>query len=477
MFFFVSFIIKLLESVEIPLSVVNEIPHFGRRNLHSIALQNEVQRLYVGAIQLGLTWFNVSFDTGSTHLWVWGNSSICSQPCHCGYENKQCCTSDWMSTYALPREVSNSSSSKRMYIKYGTGWVSGFMHKDKISMAGIEFTDSFGVATSWAPQLVHCEERMDGILGLGVHSDIFYPLIAKSHLDHLIFSFDLRPGRETFLLGESPDPSQFRELHWFPLFTPNHERWTISSNALGVSSENKTHILHFRHFHGRVLIDSGTSYIVIPYKFWKDFVKLIRKSRPDCKILGSSSHNGLDCSDIYKKYEGLPDFWVNIGYKRFVLTPEEYAIFDPPDYIHQDCSNRQCILTIAISGGTSQIYVLGDIFMRKYYTIFDKTNRKIGLGSQEVLEDAVPIPRNHHRKSDKNAMMSLLIIFGAVSIFCAGSFGTVLFFFPECDSTPRRLESLKNLELAIQAHDNQAQVSPTPVSKIEVELVENQPFI
>ena len=38
-FLFVSVIVNLLESLEIPLSLVNEIPHFGRRNLHSVALE------------------------------------------------------------------------------------------------------------------------------------------------------------------------------------------------------------------------------------------------------------------------------------------------------------------------------------------------------------------------------------------------------------------------------------------------------
>ncbi len=48
----------------------------------------------------------------------------------------------------------------------------------------------------------------------------------------------------------------------------------------------------------------------------------------------------------------------------------------------QDVGNGQCMLAVQgidLPSMGSAMWILGDVFLRKYYTVFDYENRKVGI--------------------------------------------------------------------------------------------------
>lgn len=68
----------------------------------------------------------------------------------------------------------------------------------------------------------------------------------------------------------------------------------------------------------------------------------------------------------------LPDLHFMINGKTYSLSPSEYVIN----------SGKVCLLAmiaIDIPKPNGPLWILGDIFIRKYYTIFDMENKKVGF--------------------------------------------------------------------------------------------------
>jgi len=411
MYTFILFIVIVLDAIHIPLSVVTIHARNPRRFLNSfVPLKNEIGRLYVGPIFLGSQRFLVAFDTGSPTLWVYGDSDICSSLCDCNEESNQCCTGDWMHTYSLSETY--RSASGKLNIRYGSGWVKGNLGLEEIILGNLSVSHEFGIAKEWAAEMTDCVEKMDGILGLSLRSPFLHTFFRDHHFQDTIFSFNLEPGHESLTLGEL-NHSRFNYLQYFP--TSSIDKWSLHSNGFGISVGNTSTVLH--HHTGSALIDSGTSYLVFPTSAWRKFALEIQKARPDCTMIEEAG-NGIGC-DISKGFQNLPVFWVDIGSKKFLFSPEDYVIIDK---LHEniefhDCTPWTCLMTIAISGTDStRTYVLGDVFLRKYYTVFDQTNRKIGIGSIHAINNSLLTTEKIHRKS-KSAFLYFIIVLCISIIF------------------------------------------------------------
>jgi len=135
----------------------------------------------------------------------------------------------------------------------------------------------------------------------------------------------------------------------------------------------------------RAAIDTGTSLIAIPV----DAAEALHK-----EIGGKKSFSGayvLDCSTV----ASLPNI---------VLTfkgGHEYTL-EPKDYIIEN--GGQCIsgiMGIDVPKPAGPIWIIGDVFLRKYYSIYDFDNERVGfatakhstmLKEPEFLKDENPFP-------------------------------------------------------------------------------------
>lgn len=107
----------------------------------------------------------------------------------------------------------------------------------------------------------------------------------------------------------------------------------------------------------QAIADTGTTLIVGPSS---DTDKLN-------KALGGTSNGDGSYSFNCKKVSSLPDITFTIGGKALKVSPKDYIFIDSGS-----CSS-------GIVGGSDDLWILGDVFIRSYYTIFDGTNNRVGF--------------------------------------------------------------------------------------------------
>eukprot|EP01041_Mallomonas_annulata_P014095 gene14095-29989_t len=310
---------------------------------------------YFGTISLGTPAqsFQVIFDTGSSDLWV--ASSKCGSSCgnHPKYDSSK------SSTY--------TEDGKIFKIKYGSGPVSGFQSIDELSVGGLsvpnqdfaEVTDASGLG------LAYKVGKFDGIFGLAFPilsvNKIPTPienLISAKIIDKAQFAFYLGKENgdkgELVLGGYNPDRCG-GNITWVPLSSETYWEIVLDDVKLGdvdFISPGEHH----------AIVDSGTSILTGPSE---DVEKIAKKLGAKRFIHGQYI---ISC----KNMEHLPNIDFTIAGEVYTLTPKDYILAAGPI-----CMLGIMAMDIPKPGGP--LWILGDVFMRKFYTIFDVTDQRVGI--------------------------------------------------------------------------------------------------
>mmetsp|Transcript_3850 Transcript_3850/g.5898 ORF Transcript_3850/g.5898 Transcript_3850/m.5898 type:complete len:389 (-) Transcript_3850:100-1266(-) len=308
---------------------------------------------YYGTITLGGKQdFNVIFDTGSSNLWVAGIKCMFS----CGLHHR----------YNARRSPSYVANNTEFNIQYGSGPVKGYFSGDDLDFGGLvvqtqtfaEITDASGLGAAF---LIG---KFDGILGMGFDSisvaqtpTPFHMLMKENKLEKGMFAFYLGNEEEGELVLGGADPDHYTgEIEWVPLTSATY--WMVGlddvtlEGASYYASENEKAKL--------AIVDSGTSLIAGP----KDEVSAIAEQIGAIKLPILNEYV-IPCEF------SLPTLEFTIGGKRYPLTGKEYVI---------DAGKGVCLLALmGIDVPAGPMWILGDVFMRKYYSVFDMENERVGF--------------------------------------------------------------------------------------------------
>ena len=313
---------------------------------NGIPITNFLNAQFYGPIHIGSPpqQFIVIFDTGSSNLWV---------PTK-GCRSIACLTHPKYDPSASSTYEKNGTE---MVIQYGKGKVAGTVGIDVIDFGGYNVNDVyFGMMTQVSANFI--ATKAAGILGLAYQKisidhlpPVFDLLVKQGLINDPVFSFYLtkNPGQEGSMLTLGGYDKQYFEgdIKYYPL--TNDTYYIIDTADFGVDKTslgaNKTY---------SSIIDSGSSLIVGSTHLVNELLKYL-PAKPDCK-----------------KISEYPTLYFTFGKDTYEIGPDFYIIND----------FGACILGVmAMDGLPFDGFILGDVFIRKYYSIFDYGGSRVGFAT------------------------------------------------------------------------------------------------
>ncbi|KAK4250026.1 vacuolar protease [Corynascus novoguineensis] len=319
---------------------------------HPVPITNFMNAQYFSEISLGIPpqKFKVVLDTGSSNLWV---PSVECGSIACYLHSKY--DSSASSTYKK-----NGTSFE---IRYGSGSLSGFVSQDTLTIGDITVKhQDFAEATS-EPGLAFAFGRFDGILGLGydrisVNGIVppFYNMIEQKLIDEPVFAFylaDSEEGSEIVFGGVDKDRYKGK-ITTIPLRRKAY--WEVDFDAISYGDD--TAELE----NTGIILDTGTSLIALPSQLAEMLNAQIGAKK------NYAGQYAIDCN----KRDSLKDVTFNLAGYNFTLGPYDYVL-----EIQGSCIST--FMGMDFPEPTGPLAILGDAFLRRYYSIYDLGADTVGL--------------------------------------------------------------------------------------------------
>ncbi|XP_072419849.1 gastricsin-like [Chiloscyllium punctatum] len=321
-------------------------------------LVNFMDNFYYGSITIGNPpqSFTVLFDTGSSNLWV--PSIFCSSPAcenHPRYN---------------PRQSSTFSTNRQSFgIAYGSGSLTGFFGFDTVNVAGISIPQQeFGLSQN-EPGTTFYYAKYDGILGLsypalsaGGATPVFDGMMQNNLVSSPVFSVYLgrQPnsqygGEVTF--GGIDNSLYTGEIVWVPVLQELY--WLIPMQGVLLNGQPI-----FCTQGCQAMVDTGTSLLTAPSEELEQLMQYIGASR------NQYGEYTVNCNDV-----------ANLPSMTFVINGVDLTI-PASAYIQQ--SYGQCLVAfeptyLPAPTRSGPFWILGDVFLREFYSIYDRGNNRMGF--------------------------------------------------------------------------------------------------
>ncbi|XP_043307699.1 pregnancy-associated glycoprotein 2-like [Cervus canadensis] len=313
-------------------------------------LRNFLDIAYVGTIAIGTPpqEFRVLFDTGSADLWV--PSITCGSP-DCKTHN----------TFNPQNSSSFREAGQTFTIYYGPQLILGLLGSDTVRIGNfVSLNQSFGLSVV---EFGYDGVPFDGVLGLAFPSisitgaiPIFDNLWSQGAFSEPVFAFYLsksKPEGSVVMFGGVDHRYYKGELNWVPV--SHTSRWQISMNSTTMNGEVVACSRGCQAF-----VNTGVPSIYGPKEMVTNIHKLMN-ARPE------GSEYVVSCDAV----NTLPPVIFNINGIDYPLPPEAYIIKE----------KNSCISAFhgVVQAASSENWLLGDVFLRQYFSVFDRKNERIGL--------------------------------------------------------------------------------------------------
>ncbi|XP_039646933.1 nothepsin [Perca fluviatilis] len=326
-------------------------------------LYNFMDAQYYGEISLGtpVQNFSVIFDTGSSDLWV--PSTYCvSQACG--------------KTQRSSRVDSTSfhHDGRVFGIHYGSGHLMGVMVRETLKVGNMSILNQEFGESVYEPGSAFVMAKFDGILGMAypslaeiVGNPVFDNMLAQRTVDEPVFSFFLsrktsRSNPEGELLIGGIDKLLYSgPINWLPVTAKGY--WQIKMDSVAVQG-----VSSFCPRGCQAIVDTGTSLIAGPTT---DILKLQQ-------LIGATPSNIdeylIDCARL----SSLPHVTFVLGGIQYTLTAEQYVRKEMLGNRVFCFSGFQAVDIFSADG---PLWILGDVFLTEFYSIFDRGQDRVGFAS------------------------------------------------------------------------------------------------
>lgn len=336
--------------------------------------------------------FLVVFDTGSGNLLL--PSKECVDEACTGHKRFDPALSATAMQVAYADQpdtpVASDGSRDVVTITFGTGEMSGVYIRDNICLG----SDSICCKADFVAATEESDEPFslvpfDGILGLSL------PQMAEgsnfSVLDMLVTSGVLHEGLFGVFFGNEGEQSEITfgsykkeqmatELFWAPVTVPGY--WQVAMSDVTLDNKNLGLCGAGGGHNCQVAVDTGTSLLAGP----TDVVALLVEK--------------LQVADDCSNLQSLPDLGFIVGDHILNLKAEDYV---------SENSDRCSLglMSLDIPPPKGPLFIFGDPFLRKYYTVYDRQKMRVGFalakhkpdtGKNVLLEMQARHKRRHHKQ-------------------------------------------------------------------------------
>jgi saccharopepsin len=319
---------------------------------HNVPLSNFMNAQYFTEISLGTPaqTFKVILDTGSSNLWV-PSVSCTSIACflHQKYDSKS------SSTF----KANGSSFS----IQYGSGSMEGFVSQDTLKIGDLTIKGQDFAEATKEPGLAFAFGKFDGILGLAYDTisvnhivPPFYQMVSQGLIDEPVFAFRLGSSEEdggeaTF--GGIDENAYTGKLHYVPVRRKAY--WEVELEKIKLGDEE------LEMENTGAAIDTGTSLIAVP----TDMAEMINAQIGATK--GWNGQYSVDCATVPR----LPSLTLYFDGKPYELKGTDYIL-----EVQGTCISP--FTGLDLPSGLN-IWIVGDVFLRKFYTVYDLGKNAVGF--------------------------------------------------------------------------------------------------
>ncbi|XP_052554301.1 cathepsin E [Tympanuchus pallidicinctus] len=329
---------------------------FGEANEPLI---NYLDMEYFGQISIGTPPqnFTVIFDTGSSNLWV--PSIYCTSKACTNHARFQPSRSSTYQPLGLP-----------ISLQYGTGSLTGIIGSDDVTVEGMTVCNQPFAESVSEPGKTFQDSEFDGVLGLAYPSlavdgvtPVFDNMMAQDLVELPIFSVYMSANPDSSLGGEvlfgGFDPSRFLgTLHWVPVTVQGY--WQIQLDNVQVGGT-----VAFCANGCQAIVDTGTSLLTGPTKDIKEMQRYIGATPMDGEYV-------VDCSLL----SSMPIVTFTINGIPYTLSAQAYTLMEQSDGMDICLSGFQ---GMDIPPPAGPLWILGDVFIRQYYSVFDRGNNRVGF--------------------------------------------------------------------------------------------------
>ncbi|XP_029428186.1 gastricsin-like [Rhinatrema bivittatum] len=329
---------------------------YNFNNVNKLAIAAEplyMDTYYFGEISIGTPPQNflVLFDTGSSNLWV--ASTYCQS---------QACTNHPLFN---PSQSSTYTSNQQQFsMSYGSGSVDGIFGYDSVTVQNLVITNQeFGLTTSETGSSFYYS-KFDGIFGMaypamsaGGATTVMQGMLQQNLLTYPIFSVYMGSQSGEVIFGGVDNNLYSGQINWAPVTQEVY--WQIGINEFAINGQATGWCSQGC----QGIVDTGTSPLTIPQQYMGYLLQ---------NLGAQQNQNGeyvVNCNNV----QNLPTI-------SFVINGVSYPL-PPSAYILQN--NGYCSVGVEETYLPSQngqpLWILGDVFLRQYYSVFDMSNNRVGF--------------------------------------------------------------------------------------------------
>ncbi|CAD8133884.1 unnamed protein product [Paramecium pentaurelia] len=337
----------------------------------SIKLYNFKNTQYTGEIGLGGqdNKFKVIFDTGSANIWL--NSARCNDY---GCKNHKQYDGSKSSTY--------EHLGYDLDVEFGTGELMGEINADTAYVGGVKIAKQEFAEIVRENGDVFAQSDFDGIVGLAYptmaaynFNPLFDNIMQQKLLDRNVFSFYFsrqEGSRSSELTLGGWDNDHFTgELHFHNVV--NKYYWLLDADNILVNGQDVGLCKHGC----KVVADTGTSLLTGPSEGLYDLLDTLNidencsnvKELPKLTFVLDGINYDLDANDYVMKIDSQGN---EVAYDTFAST----------DSFVEMGANCQCVgsfMPLDIPSPQGPAWILGDTFLSKYYSVYDRDNDRVGF--------------------------------------------------------------------------------------------------